>query len=435
MPMKENNQGSKLSLKGILASLWPLTITVTGLLGGYIFLIKPTEDSVMTQRFFMFSIVMVILHAILRILLAISNKPVNQKEFQAVLQELNKIRDGDFTTNFAMKDQVTDSTLSELTGNLDAIINTFKAVLVGMKEEGTSMNGMVNQLTSTSQQAKNAMNNIQATMDVIAQASRSEAQEAEDTVHQMNELSQGIEHLYGEINQMTGYADKSHESNIHNSRLISEVYESWELERQNQSTLVEQVNSMNEGIQDIGKIVQLINDIAEQTNLLALNASIEAARAGEAGRGFAIVAEEVRNLAEQSNESANNIRTMIDSIRASSGQIAKEIGRSFDEGEERTKTLNEAMESSNTVSEIVELFVSSIQSTENYLSQIVNKQELVQTSVNNISEAVVETSSGTQEVHANLEDFSLLIDSFEANTKEMETIAMILKYQVESFKL
>ncbi|MHC5269561.1 methyl-accepting chemotaxis protein [Enterococcus sp. LJL98] len=432
---KENKQRKKQTLKGILTSLWPLTITAAGLLGGYVFLIKPMEDPTMIQRFLAFSVTLILLHAVLRILLALGNKPVNQKEFQLVLAELESVRGGDFSTQSNLTEQIKDGKLSELADHLMAVVNTFKAVLVGMKEEGTSMSGMVDQLTNTSQQAKNAMGNIQASMDTIAQASRSEAQEAEATVQQMNELSQGIEHLYAEINQMTGYADQSHESNIHNSRLISEVFESWEQERQNQSQLVEQVNAMNAGIQDIGKIVQLINDIAEQTNLLALNASIEAARAGEAGRGFAIVAEEVRNLAEQSNESANNIRTMIDTIRSSSGQIAKEIGRSFDEGQARTQTLNEAMASSNTVSEIVELFVNSIQSTENYLAQIVQKQELVQNSVRNISEAVVETSSGTQEVHANLEDFSLLIDSFEANTKEMETIAMILKYQVESFKL
>lgn len=433
--MKKKKREKNQLLKQTIQSLAPLMITVAGLLGGYIFIIQPMNDSVMSKRYIGFAIGLLILHAILRIALSFSHKKINQRELSAILKELEKVREGNFTSQFTANHPTTDPTMQKLTDDLDAVMNTFKAVIVGMKEESHNMGEMVEQLTSTSYQAKTALTNIRTTMDTIAQASTSEAQEAEETVQQTKELSTGIESLYAEINQMTDYADKSQESNIRNSQLIFQVYESWELERQNQSLLVEQVNTMNGDIQDIGKIVQLINDIAEQTNLLALNASIEAARAGEAGRGFAIVAEEVRNLAEQSNQSANNIRTMIDSIRSKSGNIAKEISRSFDEGEERTKTLNDAIDSSNKVSDIVELFVNSIQSTESYLAQIVSKQELVQQSINNISATVVETSSGTQEVHANLEDFSLLIDSFEANTKEMETMAMILKFQVESFKL
>lgn len=434
MSMKKKQEKNH-RLKNTMQSLWPLTITVAGLFGGYTFIVQPMNDPKMSQRYLAFSIGLLVLHGILRTVLSFSHKKVNQRELSIILTELEKVREGDFTPKFTENHPTSDPTMKKLTDDLDAVMNTFKAVIVGMKEESNNMGEMVEQLTSNSSQAKTAMINIQGTMDMIAQASLSEAQDAEETVKRTNELSAGIESLYTEINQMTDYADKSQASNIRNSQLIFEVFESWELERQNQSLLVDQVNTMNEDIQDIGKIVQLINDIAEQTNLLALNASIEAARAGEAGRGFAIVAEEVRNLAEQSNQSANNIRTMIDSIRSKSGNIAKEIGRSFDEGEERTKTLNDAIDSSNTVSDIVELFVNSIQSTETYLAQIVSKQELVQQSIHNISATIVETSGGTQEVHANLEDFSLLIDSFETNTKEMETIAMILKFQVESFKL
>ncbi len=423
------------AVKDIVQSLWPLTITITGLIGGYVFVVQPMNDSLMNQRYVIFALVMIVLHTLLRTVLSFSHKKVNQREIVGVLGELEKVRTGDFTRQFTADHPTNNPTMKQLTDDLDAVMNTFKSVIVGMKEESGHMGSMVEQLTTTSAQAKTVMMNIQATMDTITQATISEAQDAEETVKRTTELSAGIEKLYAEINQMNDYADKSQESNVRNSQLISQVSQSWEQERQNQSLLVEQVNTMNEDIQDIGKIVQLINDIAEQTNLLALNASIEAARAGEAGRGFAIVAEEVRNLAEQSNQSANNIRTMIDGIRSKSGNIAKEIGRSYEEGETRTKTLNDAIASSNKVSDIVELFARSIQSTEAYLAQIVSKQELVQQAIHNISETVVETSGGTQEVHANLEDFSLLIDSFEANTKEMETIAMILKFQVENITL
>lgn len=416
-----------------ILSLWPVSLTVAAILGGYLFFIKPLANDEMTQRFQIFSFIIIGLH--LLFLLLFSQKKTNKKEMTVILSELEKVRSGDFGADFSGNMQSKSQETIQLVEDLDALTNTFKAVIVGMKEESTRMGEMVSQLTSTSGQAKSAMGNIQSSIQTIAQSSSREAEEAEHTAQITNELAEEIRCLNEEMIQMADYAKKSNESNLENGRLMTEVARSSEAEMSAQAVLVQEVNQMNNDIQDIGKIVQLINDIAEQTNLLALNASIEAARAGEAGRGFAIVAEEVRNLAEQSNQSANNIRTMIDSIRFKSGDIAKEISRSFEDGKVRSKTVNEAIASSKKVSEIVDLFVQGLQTTDAHLAQIIEKKEFVQTAVNNISATIVESSGSTQEIYANLEDFVLLIDSFEQNTQEMETIAMILKFQVEHFKL
>lgn len=107
---------------------------------------------------------------------------------------------------------------------------------------------------------------------------------------------------------------------------------------------------------------------------------------------------------------------------------------SFESGEKQTNNINKAIESANEISDIVEKLVSSIQAVEAHITGIVEKKDMVQVSVSNISAAVSETSAGTQEVTANLEDFYLVIEDFERNVQEIETIATILKFQVDSFK-
>lgn len=387
-------------------------------------------------KFLTFAIIAILVNLAISItynLVATSDKNPSMKKLQDVFDQ---VATGDFSNLEEQGEEFSnDRNLNSLRTGFIGVINTFKAVIVGMKEESKRMEDMVGNLESTARGAKTSIENIRTSMNTIADVAIAENTEAIQTVDDMNELSTQIEDINQEIKRINTYIERSQSSNVKNAQAMQLVHQSWIEEHQSQSQLVNEMTDMNHDIQNIGKIVQLIKDISEQTNLLALNASIEAARAGEAGHGFAIVAEEVRSLAEQSNQSTKNIRDIIEVIRKKSEQMVESVTTSYAKSQQQTEVLDQAISTSNEISQIVEQFVESIQSIESAVDSIVEKKDMVQQAIRNISSSIGETSAGSQEATSSLENFSLVIDEFERGIQEIESIASILKFQVDSFKL
>lgn len=387
-------------------------------------------------KFLTFAIIAILVNLAISItynLVATSDKNPSMKKLQDLFAQ---VATGDFSNLEEQGEEFSnDRNLNSLRTGFIGVMNSFKAVIVGMKEESKRMEDMVGNLESTARGAKTSIENIRTSMNTIADVAIAENTEAIQTVDDMNDLSTQIEDINQEIKRINTYIERSQSSNVKNAQAMQLVHQSWIEEHQFQSHLVNEMTDMNHDIQNIGKIVQLIKDISEQTNLLALNASIEAARAGEAGHGFAIVAEEVRSLAEQSNQSTKNIRDIIEVIRKKSEQMVESVTTSYARSQQQTEVLDQAISTSNEISQIVEQFVESIQSIESAVDSIVEKKDMVQQAIRNISSSIGETSAGSQEATSSLENFSLVIDEFERGIQEIESIASILKFQVDSFKL
>lgn len=387
-------------------------------------------------KFLTFAIIAILVNLAISItynLVATSDKNPAMKNLQDIF---DRVATGDFSNLEEQGEEFSnDRNLNSLRTGFIGVMNSFKAVIVGMKEESKRMEDMVGNLESTARGAKTSIENIRTSMNTIADVAIAENTEAIQTVDDMNDLSTQIEDINQEIKRINTYIERSQSSNVKNAQAMQLVHQSWIEEHQFQSQLVNEMTDMNHDIQNIGKIVQLIKDISEQTNLLALNASIEAARAGEAGHGFAIVAEEVRSLAEQSNQSTKNIRDIIEVIRKKSEQMVESVTTSYARSQQQTEVLDQAISTSNEFSQIVEQFVESIQSIESAVDSIVEKKDMVQQAIRNISSSIGETSAGSQEATSSLENFSLVIDEFERGIQEIESIASILKFQVDSFKL
>jgi methyl-accepting chemotaxis protein len=181
------------------------------------------------------------------------------------------------------------------------------------------------------------------------------------------------------------------------------------------------VSHLNDSIQKIGQMTTVIKEIAEQTNLLALNAAIEAARAGEQGRGFAVVADEVRKLAERTSVSTNEITRVVDSIR---------------------KETSAAMESMSEVEREVQESASLNQLTDEALKQIVTSANQVTGLVGHITDSTMEQTSATEDVARSMEEISALTEENSATIRqvgqsvtEVSAVAAELQQLVGKFRL
>jgi twitching motility protein PilJ len=226
----------------------------------------------------------------------------NQEAILRLLDEMGSLAEGDLTVRATVTEDITGAIADSVNFAVEAL------------------RSLVTTINETAVQVSAAAQETQATAMHLAEAAEHQAQQITSASAAINEIAVSIDEVSKNSAESADVAQRSVQIASKGAGIVRQTIQGMDSIRDQIQETSKRIKRLGESSQEIGSIVELINDIAEQTNILALNAAIQAASAGEAGRGFAVVADEVQRLAERASGATRRIETLVQTIQADTNE-------------------------------------------------------------------------------------------------------------------
>ena len=237
----------------------------------------------------------------------------NQEAIMRLLDEMGSLAEGDLT----VKATVTEDMTGAIADSINFAVEQLRS--------------LVQTITDTSVQVASSAQETQATAMHLAEAAEHQAQEINSASSRITEIAASIDQVSKNSAESAEVAQRSVHIATAGAGVVRQTIAGMDSIRDQIQETSKRIKRLGESSQEIGSIVELINDISEQTNILALNAAIQAASAGEAGRGFAVVADEVQRLAERSSNATKRIESLVQTIQADTNEAVSSMEQTTSE--------------------------------------------------------------------------------------------------------
>ena len=343
---------------------------------------------------------LIIMVGIIAFLVNRFTKPLNY-----AVNILNKVADGELNVSIDDSNVGRDE-VGKLISGLKKTVESQRGVIGSIVEIAESLGAASEELLATSEEATAASGQIATTLGLLATGASSQAKSVSETSSVVDQLSESSQHV---VASTEGVSESSIKAASDAKLGVIQVKKA--IDKINQiskaaSQTAKAVENLGVKSNEIGQIVDVITGIADQTNLLALNAAIEAARAGEQGRGFAVVADEVRKLAEQSSESAAKITTLVSSIQTETEKTVVMMERGTVGVAEGVEAVNIAGDSFKSINESIESIVLQIKQVTDVSSMMATRSAKAVGYIESINVVAEQAAATMQEASAASEEQS-----------------------------
>ncbi len=333
---------------------------------------------------------------------AISNNIVTP--LNKLIENTHLIAEGDLRVrmNLARKDE-----LGQMAKEIDSMLSKLQSTLKTAHDSAGISSSMASNIAQASEEAATSVNSQHSQLELLSTA--------------MTEMSATISDVANNAESTAGSTNKVMEHTEHTDRTMQLTSKAISDVSQDIAMANELVKELQDGVNEISNVVSVIRDISEQTNLLALNAAIEAARAGEQGRGFAVVADEVRNLASRTQNSTNEVQQTIDTL-------LEHAGRTFTAMQNSNNSVDSSVEASQRTRSQINEIVVEMQNANDMVAQIAAASEQQ-------SAVASEMNQNVTSIHLSANEVLQASQSLAKESQEMANTAEHLSTQLQYFKV
>lgn len=352
---------------------------------------------------------------------------------KSMLKDVEAVAAGDLSIKKSQFDS--DDEVGKLARAFNQMVANMRGMIKQVSQSAEQVAASSEELTAGSQQSAEASNNIATSITQVAQGSEKQVAAVNETSAIVQEISATMEEVSATAGEMATMSEQTASAAIEGKKSVDRAVSQMGAVSEG----AKQAQAAAEGLKissaQIGEIVGLISTIAGQTNLLALNAAIEAARAGEQGRGFAVVAEEVRKLAEQSEQAAHQIKKLVGSNHDSIGNVVGAIDVAIRDITEGVSLVNEAGNNFAAINEQVRRVTEQVRIIAKAINEAaIGSQRIVQ-SIKQVESVSRDAAAEAQTVSAATEEQSASMEEIAASSQSLAKLAVDLQAAVSKFRV